>query len=173
MQEAAVRRPLNSKLKASSTRMKTWNGCSDFATTQHAGMLLFLAALLFLPLLGARDLWAPVEPRYAEIVRIMFAKGEWVVPTVNGDLYTDKPILYFWLALIASKIAGGVNEWTVRLPAGSGGYRLCLGNLFHRPRLLQPESGIDRGGGVGDFQCASSGKRAGRISTCSSDSSFS
>ena len=145
MQEAAVRRPLNSKLKASSTRMKTWNGCSDFATTQHAGALLFLAALLFLPLLGARDLWAPVEPRYAEIVRIMFAKGEWVVPTVNGDLYTDKPILYFWLALIASKVAGGVNEWTVRLPSALAGIGLVLTTYFTGRDFFGPKVGLVAG----------------------------
>ena len=57
--------------------------------------LCALTLILFFTGLGGRDLWAPVEPRYAEIVRIMFAKGEWVVPTVNGELYTDKPIFYF------------------------------------------------------------------------------
>ena len=72
--------------------------------------LCALTLLLFATGLGRRDFWAPVEPRYAEIIRVMFAKGEWIVPTVNGEIYTDKPILYFWLALIASKIAGGVNE---------------------------------------------------------------
>ena len=46
----------------------------------------------------------------------MFAKVEWIVPTINGEIYTDKPILYFWLVLIASKTVGVVNEWTVRLP---------------------------------------------------------
>ena len=58
-------------------------------------MLIILSLSLFFPFLGARDFWVPVEPRYAEIVRIMFTKGEWIVPTVNGQLYTDKPILYF------------------------------------------------------------------------------
>jgi 4-amino-4-deoxy-L-arabinose transferase-like glycosyltransferase len=125
--------------------MKTWNGCSDFATTQYAGALLFLAALLFLPLLGARDLWAPVEPRYAEIVRIMFAKGEWVVPTVNGDLYTDKPILYFWLALIASKIAGEVNEWTVRLPSALAGIGFVLATYFTGRDFFGPKVGFVAG----------------------------
>lgn len=89
-------------------------------------ILLSLSVLLFLFGLGWRDLWAPVEPRYAEIARIMFAKGEWIVPTLNGDLYTDKPILYFWLALIASKLFGAVNEWTVRLPAVLGGVGFVL-----------------------------------------------
>jgi len=84
-------------------------------------LLCVLGAVLYFPALGARDFWAPVEPRYAEIARVMFIKGEWIVPTVNGNLYTDKPILYFWLVLIASKIYGAVNEWTVRLPAAIGG----------------------------------------------------
>jgi 4-amino-4-deoxy-L-arabinose transferase-like glycosyltransferase len=88
--------------------------------------LFLLSALLFFSGLGSRDFWAPVEPRYAEIARVMFAKGEWIVPTVNGDLYTDKPILYFWLVLIAAVFAGAVNEWTVRLPAAIGGVGFVL-----------------------------------------------
>jgi 4-amino-4-deoxy-L-arabinose transferase-like glycosyltransferase len=80
--------------------------------------------------LGWRDLWAPVEPRYAEIARVMFAKSEWIVPTVNGDLYTDKPILYFWLVLLAGKIFGAVNEWTLRLPAALGGVGFVLTTYF-------------------------------------------
>jgi 4-amino-4-deoxy-L-arabinose transferase-like glycosyltransferase len=145
MQEAAVKRPLNSKLKASSTQMESWNCWPDFTTNQYAWAVLLLAVLLFLPLLGGRDLWAPVEPRYAEIVRIMFAKGEWVVPTVNGDLYTDKPILYFWLALIASKLAGGVNEWTVRLPLALAGIGFVLATYFTGRDFFSPKVGLIAG----------------------------
>ena len=89
-------------------------------------LLILLCALLFIFGLGGRDYWAPVEPRYAEIARVMFSKGEWIVPTVNGDLYTDKPILYFWLVLIASILLGGVNEWTVRLPSAMAGLGFVL-----------------------------------------------
>ncbi|HEX7231886.1 MAG TPA: glycosyltransferase family 39 protein [Candidatus Binatia bacterium] len=83
--------------------------------------LIAFASGLFLFGLGSRDFWAPVEPRYAEIARVMFVKGQWLVPTVNGDLYTDKPIFYFWLVLLGAKLLGGVTEWTVRLPAALGG----------------------------------------------------
>lgn len=93
---------------------------------QYCLFLFLLTALLYLTALGSRDFWSPVEPRYAEIARIMFAQGQWIVPTINGDLYTDKPILYFWLVLLASKVFGGVNEWTVRLPAALGGTGLVL-----------------------------------------------
>lgn len=102
--------------------------------------LVLLSALVFLTGLGARDFWAPVEPRYGEIVRIMWTKNEWIVPSVNGALYTDKPILYFWLALFFSKLAGAVNEWTVRLPAALGAIGLVLatykiGKDFYTPRV--------------------------------------
>jgi 4-amino-4-deoxy-L-arabinose transferase-like glycosyltransferase len=98
--------------------------------------------LLFFIGLGERDLWAPVEPRYAEIARIMFAKGEWIVPTVNGELYTDKPILYFWLVLIASKLAGEVSEWTVRLPAALAGIGFVLATYFTGRDFFSPRVGL-------------------------------
>lgn len=60
----------------------------------------------------------------------MFATGNWTIPTVNGDLYTDKPILYFWLVLLFSHAAGSVNEWTVRLPAALGGIGLVVATYF-------------------------------------------
>ncbi|MEX0805335.1 MAG: glycosyltransferase family 39 protein [Candidatus Binatia bacterium] len=111
--------------------------------TRSKNYLFYLFALtliLFFTGLVGRDFWAPVEPRYAEIARIMFTKGEWIVPTVNGDLYTDKPILYFWLVLIASHIAGAVNEWTLRLPAALAGIGFVwttylLGRDFYGPRV--------------------------------------
>ena len=76
----------------------------------HLPFLFVFSLLLYLTFLGSRDLWAPVEPRYGEIARVMFSRGEWLVPTVNGELYTDKPILFFWLVLAFSHLFGGVNE---------------------------------------------------------------
>ncbi len=101
-----------------------------------------LGLLLFFPGLGARDFWAPVEPRYAEIVRVMFSKGQWIVPTVNGELYTDKPILYFWIALAAAKCSGGVNEWIVRLPAALGGLGFVLATYFIGRELFGARIGV-------------------------------
>src|SRR5262245_11198086 len=102
------------------------DGPSSTASRLHILVLWLVTWLLYVFGLGARDFWAPVEPRYAEIARVLFIKSEWIVPSVNGGLYTDKPILYFWLVLIASKIYGGVNEWTVRLPVAFGGLGFVL-----------------------------------------------
>src|SRR5712692_3201430 len=56
----------------------------------------------------------------------MYERNDWLVPMLNGQVFADKPVLYFWLALIVSKIAGGVSEWTVRFPAALGGLGLVL-----------------------------------------------
>jgi len=89
-------------------------------------VLTVFTVLLFLPGLGARDFWAPGEPIYGEVIRGMYERNDWLVPMLNGQVFADKPVLYFWLALIVSKIAGGVSEWTVRFPAALGGLGLVL-----------------------------------------------
>ncbi len=104
--------------------------------------LALLAASLFFPALGSRDLWAPIEPRYAEIARVMLAKGDWLIPKINGDLYTDKPILYFWLVLLGSKLAGSVNEWTLRLPSALSALGLILTTYFLGRDLLSLRVGF-------------------------------
>jgi len=105
-------------------------------------ILAIFSSLLFFFALGSRDFWAPVEPRYAEIVRMMFSKDEWIVPTVNGGIYTDKPILFFWLALIAAQLFGGVSEWAVRLPAAFGGVGFILSTYFFGRDFFGPRTGF-------------------------------
>lgn len=80
-----------------------------------------LAAVLFLTALGARDLWNPNEPIYGEAVVEMAARGDWLVPHVNGMTFGEKPILFYWLALTASKLTGSVDELSLRLPAAGFG----------------------------------------------------
>lgn len=105
-------------------------------------VLCLLSVALFFTFLGSRDFWAPVEPRYAEIARVMFTKGEWMVPTINGKLYTDKPMLYFWLVLAGSNLAGMVNEWTVRLPSALACLGLILTTFTLGRELFNPRIGF-------------------------------
>jgi 4-amino-4-deoxy-L-arabinose transferase-like glycosyltransferase len=91
--------------------------------------LLFLAVfatLLFIPWLGARDLWNPNEPLYGQAVVEMAEGGGWLVPTVNGAVFDEKPILYFWLALGAAEVFGEVDEFTLRLPSAAAGIASVL-----------------------------------------------
>ena len=75
--------------------------------------------------LGARDLWYPDEPRYAEIAREMAERNEWIVPRLNGQVYHDKPSLLFWLVGISAKALGGFSNVSVRVPAFLAGLLLA------------------------------------------------
>lgn len=79
--------------------------------------LVALCAVLFFPGLGERDLWNPDEPRYAEVTREMIATGDYLVPHLNGEIYTHKPPLMFWAMALSSGLSGGLDETAVRLPS--------------------------------------------------------
>lgn len=59
--------------------------------------LLGLGLLLIATGIGLRDPWPADEPRFALIVRDMVATGDWLLPRIGGDVYADKPPLFFWL----------------------------------------------------------------------------
>ena len=90
-------------------------------------VLSILTAVLYGLGLGARDLWNPNEPIYGEAVREMAERGTWLVPYVNGMVFGEKPILYYWMALAVSKGAGGISELTLRLPVAAAGVATVLG----------------------------------------------
>lgn len=90
---------------------------------QRGALLLLLAAacLLYGARLGATDLWAPDEPRYAAIADELRswrhgARGL-VLLHLNDVAYTQKPPLYFWLAAAIGAPLGRVTETAARLPS--------------------------------------------------------
>src|SRR5439155_17802534 len=79
-----------------------------------------VAAVLCFARLGERALWA-MEVRWAEIPREMVLHGDYFRPTINGQLYYDKPLGSYWLVLTAAWLTGGVNELSARLPSAVAG----------------------------------------------------
>lgn len=69
-------------------------------------MLAYFAGLN-LPLVG------PDEPRYAQVAREMFLRGDLVTPTLGGYHWFEKPALLYWLE-IASYSLFGVTEFAAR-----------------------------------------------------------
>jgi 4-amino-4-deoxy-L-arabinose transferase-like glycosyltransferase len=65
---------------------------------------------LFFP----RFLWIQDEARYGEVTREMVTTGNYMVPTLDGEFYPDKPPLYFWALALQSKISG-MNAFSFRL----------------------------------------------------------
>ena len=61
--------------------------------------------------LGVRDPWPADEPRFASLARDMTYTGEWLFPRVGGDLYQDKPPLFFWLLAVCYTLFGSFKGW--------------------------------------------------------------
>jgi 4-amino-4-deoxy-L-arabinose transferase-like glycosyltransferase len=80
-------------------------------------LLTALAALLFFPGLGRRDLWNPDEARYAQVAREMRQTGSWALPHLNGQIYTQKPPLLFWSMAAFGALRGDVDETAARIPS--------------------------------------------------------
>src|SRR5687768_15594499 len=96
---------------------------------KRGSLVLFLVIVAFyfyglgyLPLLG------PDEPRYAQVAREMFLRGDLITPTLGGQLWFEKPALLYWM-MIGSYQLFGVSEWSARLPSAVSGI-LTVAALF-------------------------------------------
>src|ERR1700691_2885379 len=81
--------------------------------------VLLLAAVcgfLFFYGLGAFGLLGADESRYAQVAREMLGRSDWVTPTLQGKPWLEKPVLYYWQAMLAFG-AAGVSDRAARLPA--------------------------------------------------------
>ncbi len=72
-------------------------------------LLALLALVLLAPGLGFRDPWPADEPRFALIARDMVATGQWLFPQVGGDLYQDKPPVFFWTIALGYLVSGSLS----------------------------------------------------------------
>jgi len=75
-----------------------------------AAVFLIYGVNLFFP----RYLWTQDEARYGEVAREMWTNGNYMVPTLDGEFYPDKPPLYFWALLLQAKMSG-LNAFSFRL----------------------------------------------------------
>ncbi|MGI9036375.1 MAG: ArnT family glycosyltransferase [Pyrinomonadaceae bacterium] len=92
------------------------------AFTRLLFALVIIAVYFFglsIPLLG------PDEPRYAEVGREMFLRGDWITPTLGGFDWFEKPALLYWLEILSYKIFG-VSEFAARFGFAVFG----LGTIF-------------------------------------------
>src|SRR5438128_619508 len=65
--------------------------------------------------LGYTSLMDPDEAHYAELTREMVRSGNWLVPTLDGHPFIDKPFLFHWLQGAAFTVFGE-GEFAARLP---------------------------------------------------------
>ncbi len=61
-----------------------------------------------------RPLWPVDETRYLSVAWEMWLRGDFLVPHLNGEPYSHKPPLLFWLIHLGWAVFG-VNDWWPRL----------------------------------------------------------
>src|SRR5512146_193429 len=97
-------------------RGRAW--CGGRAEPPLAIAVLSLwGAALFLVNLGGYPFYTKGEPREAVTVFNMLHGGGFILPLRAGVELPSKPLLMHWLAALISALAGGVSEWTVRMPS--------------------------------------------------------
>lgn len=78
----------------------------------HVVLLLVVLAFAFQ---GSRGLWEPDEGFYGAAAAEMFDHGGWLVPTLEGRPFLDKPPLVYWGSIVGMHLLGR-NEWGLRFP---------------------------------------------------------
>jgi 4-amino-4-deoxy-L-arabinose transferase-like glycosyltransferase len=98
-----------------------------------AACLTYLYGLGDYPLVGAD------EPRYAQVAREMYARGDLLTPTLGGLHWFEKPPLPYWMMMAGYGVLG-VSESAARLgPALSG--LLCVLSLGLLARQVEEKLG--------------------------------
>ena len=82
-------------------------------------ILLIFGVALYLVNLGGYPLYTKGEPREAVTVFDIVHGGGVILPQRAGVEIPSKPLLMHWMAAMVSIVAGGVNEFTVRLPSAA------------------------------------------------------
>lgn len=107
----------------------------------HLLLLFLLSSLLFFIGLGGMGLTDRDEGRNAEAGREMFASGDLVTPTFNGELRVAKPVFVYWLMTLSYHVFG-VNEFAARFPSALFGVALILMHYVFLTKLRGPTVGL-------------------------------
>jgi 4-amino-4-deoxy-L-arabinose transferase-like glycosyltransferase len=87
---------------------------------------IFALVVVFIYFFGLTvPLVGPDEPRYSQVAREMFERGDWVTPTLGGFDWFEKPALLYWLQITFYNIFG-VSEFAARFGSALFG----LGTIF-------------------------------------------
>lgn len=104
-------------------------------------VLLALSGLLFFLGLGSMGLTDRDEGRNAEAGREMFASGDLLTPTFNGELRVAKPVFVYWLMTLSYHVFG-VSEFAARVPSALFGVALIVMQYLFLSRLRGPAVGL-------------------------------
>ncbi len=115
---------------------------SNVRTSWTVAILIALVVMCVYLFMGTRTtLWDRDEPRFARATVEMVESGNYLVPTFNGYLWSDKPILFYWLMSLPIRLFGP-TEFACRFFAAVGTALTCLLTFFIGQRLLGVKAGL-------------------------------
>lgn len=80
--------------------------------------------LVFFWDIGSMPLLTRNEGRRLVVLREMITNSSWLIPTMNGEIYLEKPPLYYWFGAVFALPAHSTSEWVLRLPSALSA--MCL-----------------------------------------------
>lgn len=104
-------------------------------------VIIITSFILFTLFLGSYHFLTPDEGRYLEVAREMVHSGNYITPHLDGTVFLDKPILFYWLEAALIKMLG-VHEWSTRLLPVSFATLGCLFNYFAGVKLFSRRTGL-------------------------------
>jgi len=104
-------------------------------------ILVLLSLTLFFFHLGTRPLWDIDEGKHAATSKDMILSGDWITPTLNGETFFDKPILFNWLVAI-SFLVFGFTEFAARFPAAVLGLGCIIITFLLGRKIVGPTVGL-------------------------------
>lgn len=108
---------------------------------QIALSIALMAALFYVPFLGAVHLFDWDEVNFAEAAREMLVTGEYSYVQINYRPFFEKPPLFIWMQALSMKLFG-VNAFAARLPNAIAGM-VTLPLLFRiGSRLINQRFGL-------------------------------
>ena len=78
--------------------------------------LLALTGAIYVGSAGIPSLLDDADSFYAEVVREMALRHDWITPYANGLRFFDKPPLFYWLIGLSNTVFHASNAFTARLP---------------------------------------------------------
>ena len=110
-------------------------------TATHCLVIALVCGFVFFTNLGATRLWDDDETIYASCAREMLARGDWVVPYYNAQVFFDKPPLVYW-SIMAGLGLFGQTEFAARFFSAVLAVATCLLAYFFGRRLFGATSGL-------------------------------
>jgi 4-amino-4-deoxy-L-arabinose transferase-like glycosyltransferase len=104
-------------------------------------LLVAFCGFLFFYGLGAFGLLGADEPRYAQVAREMLDRSDWITPTLQGKPWLEKPVLYYWQAMLSFRVAG-ISEKAARAPAAFDA-AVLIAAIYLFLRRFRPGSELD------------------------------